>query len=812
MIDRFASALMSTLSSAGMLPASPTTPDEVAEYRALNLIDVPNCPLTTRAYSCDAEGKLAWVNVTFSQMGPGLHRDWTPLLARSLTMRDFFGYAAFRFFSLDETLEVFDSVVGNFGNDGDRFLFTARNLLLRNVTAPNYNMSLFTLVQPALQSCSFTDVLFPCPVPQWLWRCWNATTPPPCLSSHSFGTLGTREIFYCDETKTACSVTCENAGRPCTPPNARDTFFEAGITRITFRLPQIGTADSVAFQTQGIQGILRRVEVFDVADNGTWRVVFARPSPRRFRLTSFVTVTMPRLIISAYRLELEQWYPEDTVRQWSIYRTYWPDEGFKSPPLFICLDPIQSMSSRSMLDESIADSLCVGRVCLPLCETFAPNQDTLFFERSVRAQFLVIEGGNLWTGQLATMTSDNTRVYKLDGRETSVVNVTGVGAFKRVRLVGDPVDVSLPPPTLPNRMGLPGVFVKTYRSTVPTGGVTLSVGDGGGLVAPNGTVVSVARVQNQTFAATDDGAIWQVNGTLWTALAGFTLLILNANEKAPARQLVAVGDRLVVVLAANIKVHDGSKDQLLVNRLVTQTPIDALDVQTGVWYNRLLDHGIAENVSDVDVVRWNATAFAVVDRATREAAVFEWRPFPFALVQCTANTDCRACTTNEANEESCRWCGTRCVSRLTFCLPTESSACVDPTTTTITTLATNVTLTTSVTSTTEIGTTTTASFVSTSLASLATSADSSADSSDPLLPLYIVLGVLGTLVFAAGIAIAVIKVRDLKSRPAAPKAVPMEEPPKAVAVAEKPKPAEFDADARYTQFEPDAEDPRYTSL
>jgi len=211
-------------------------------------------------------------------------------------------------------------------------------------------------------------------------------------------------------------------------------------------------------------------------------------------------------------------------------------------------------------------------------------------------------------------------------------------------------------------------------------------------------------------------------------------------------------------------------------------------------------------------VRWNATAFAVVDRATREAAVFEWRPFPFALVKCTANTDCRACTTNEANEESCRWCGTRCVSRLTFCLPTESSACVDPTTTTTTTLATNVTLTTSATSTTEIGTTTTASFVSTSLASLATSADSSADSSDPLLPLYIVLGVLGTLVFAAGIAIAVIKVRDLKSRPAAPKAVPMEEPPKAVAVAEKPKPAEFDADARYTQFEPDAEDPRYTSL
>jgi hypothetical protein len=812
MIERFASALMSTLSNAGMLPDSPTTPEEVAAYRALNLIDVPNCPLTTQAYSCDEEGKLAWVNVTFSPLSPGLHRDWGSPITRSLTMRNFYGYAAYRFFALDDTLEVIDSVVGNFGNDGDRFLFSARNLLsLRNVTCPNYNMSRFTVVQPVFTSCSFTDVLFPCPVPQWLWRCWNTTTPPPCLSSHTYGTLGTRDLSYCDETKSACSVTCENAGRACTPPNSRDTFFETGISRIFFHLPQLGTADSIGFQTRGTQGILRRVEVFDVAENGTWRVIFARPSPRRFPLTSFVTVTMPRLTISAFRLELEQWFPDDAIRQWSLHRPYWPEAVFKSPPLFICLDSIQSMSSRSMLDESLADSLCVGRVCLPLCEMFVPEQDTLVFERTVKAQFLVIEGGDPWIGgQLVASTSDNTRVYKLDGRETKEVNVTGVGDFKRVRLVGDPVGVSLPPPTLPNRLGLPGVFVKTYRSTVPTGGVTLSVGDGGGLVAPNGTVVSVARVQNQTFAATDDGAIWQVNGTVWTALTGFASLNLNVNEKAPARRLVVVGDRLVVVVAANTKVHDGSRDQLLVNRVVTQTPIDALDVQTGVWYNRLLEHGITKNVSDVDVVRWNATAFAVVDRATREAAVFEWRPFPFALVKCSANTDCRACTTSEANEEPCRWCGTRCVSRLTFCLPTESSACVDPTTTT-TTLTANVSLTTSATSTTEIGTTTTTSFVSTSLASLATSADSGADSSDPLLPLYIVLGVLGALVLAAGLAIAVIKVRDLKSRPA-PKAVPMEEPPKAAAVAEKPKPAEFDADARYTQFEPDAEDPRYTSL
>jgi hypothetical protein len=498
-------------------------------------------------------------------------------------------------------------------------------------------------------------------------------------------------------------------------------------------------------------------------------------SPQRAReqtaASEFEVIYFDRSVLTnRVRLTVEQWYQSHAISAVSIFSSLWPYPARLFIPLLECEDAT-TQNARSMLDDTIADSLCIGRLCQPACD-FAATSFT--FQRTVKAQFLVIEGGNLWTGgQLTTMTSDNTRVYKLDGRETSVVNVTGVGDVKRVRLVGDPVDVSLPPPTLPNRLGLPGVFVKTYRSTVPTGGVTLSVGDGGGLVAPNGTVVSVARVQNQTFAATDDGAIWQVNGTLWTALTGFTSLILNANEKAPARRLIAVGDRLVVVLTANIKVHDGSKDQLLVNRLVTQTPIDALDVQTGVWYNRLLDHGIAKNVSDIDVVRWNATAFAVVDRATREAAMFEWRPFPFALVKCTANTDCRTCTMSEANEEPCRWCGTRCVSRQAMCAPGESSVCVDPTTTSTTT-ATTTTTTATTTSTTSTTTTTPASITtSTTFSSLG----SPAESSDPLLPLYIVLGILGTLVLIAGVVIAVIKLRDLTSKPAPPNDVPMEEAP-----------------------------------
>ena len=547
-------------------------------------------------------------------------------------------------------------------------------------------------------------------------------------------------------------------------------------------------------------GLVNRVEAFDWKLRA-WATVFDS-LPQRARqqsATDFEEIYFRPVLTNRVRLTVEQWFSQlHAIESVLVRFNTWPYTADLPPAVLLC-QVGTTQNAKSMLDESIADSLCIGRLCQPACD-FAATSFT--FQRTVKAQFLVIEGGNLWTGgQLAMMTSDNTRVYKLDGRETSVVNVTGVGDVKRVRLVGDPVGVSLPAPTLPNRLGLPGVFVKTYRSTVPTGGVTLSVGDGGGLVAPSGAVVSVARVQNQTFAATDDGAIWQVNGTVWTALTGFTSLILNANEKAPARRLVAVGDRLVVVVAANVKVHDGSRDQLLVNRVVTQTPIDALDVQTGVWYNRLLEHDIAKNVSDVDVVRWNATAFAVVDRATREAAVFEWRPFPFALVKCSANTDCRACTTSEANEEPCRWCGTRCVSRQAICAPGESSVCVDPTTTTTT--ATTATAT----------ATTTTSTTTTILASIATSTtfsslESRAESSDPLLPLYIVLGILGTLVLIAGIVIAVIKVRDLTSKPAPPpKEVPMQEP-------KKPAAAVFDPNARYSDlgFDADPEDPRYGAL
>jgi hypothetical protein len=255
-----------------------------------------------------------------------------------------------------------------------------------------------------------------------------------------------------------------------------------------------------------------------------------------------------------------------------------------------------------------------------------------------------------------------------------------------------------------------------------------------------------------------------------------------------------VGDRLVVVVAANTKVHDGSREPLLVNRLMIQTPIDALDVQTGAWFNRLLDHGIAKNVSDVDVVRWNATAFAVVDRATREAAVFEWRPFPYALVPCSAGTDCQACLTNEASEELCQWCGTRCVSRNgATCTLAErsivnasSSMCMGPTTTafsTTTTTTTAATTTATATTTTE-PTTASLSTLAPSLSTAVTTSAAVSVSSDSL-TIGLAVGIPIVALALVGVAVAWFVFRKRRQSSASAGSPPVELQDKVPAAAEE---------------------------
>jgi hypothetical protein len=778
----------------GALPWAPATVEETLEWLDAGWnATLPECPgqyvkFPNAQFTCDEDGEVSSFEVFGRYLPPG--ETAGPLVIPRASRGELDGVVMRQSLWLaSDTLVVRNSVFLGTAVTLSPFAWSAhKNLTFDNVTLPFYDPNLSTDDDFLVRTCLFRNVRWKaCPLPRFLWFCHpgfneSSTSAPPCEIAPP--------VEYTErQSCSPCSLVCS----PPPAPGAKcavDGGFKPsvrGFSTIELIYEQPSFALSL---TANNRNLVARIELFSWASL-SWIVVHDQLADRRD--TTNNAFLLPQIFTNRVRLTLELWFDTDVLTLARVDFSDWLSTVVPSPPTLRSVCPAAaSLSARSMVDETVGDSLCINRLCQSPCSYRA----SFTFERAVKAEFLVIEGGSVWTdGQLVMTPSDRTRVYKLDGRVTAFVNVTGVGNTERVRLVGEPVNFALPAPTVPNRLGLPGVFVKTYRSTAPTGGVTLSVGDGGGLVAPNGTVVSVARVRNQTFATTDDGAIWQVNGTLWTALTGFTSLIPNANEKSPARRLVAVGDRLVVVVAANTKVHDGSREPLLVNRLMIQTPIDALDAQTGVWYNRLLDHGIAKNVSDVDVVRWNATAFAVVDRATREAAVFEWRPFPYALVPCSAGTDCQACLTNEASEELCQWCGTRCVSRNgATCTLAErsivnasSSMCMGPTTTafsTTTTTTTTAATTTATATTTTEPTTASLSTLAPSLSTAVTTSAAASVSSDSL-TIGLAVGIPIVALALVGVAVAWFVFRKRRQSSASAGSPPVELQDKVPAAAEE---------------------------
>jgi hypothetical protein len=314
-----------------------------------------------------------------------------------------------------------------------------------------------------------------------------------------------------------------------------------------------------------------------------------------------------------------------------------------------------------MLDETFADSFCLGRMCQFACRS--PLPATRFsFGRMVLAHLLVIVGSeDVWQGgRFVAMTSANTRLYELDGTATDSVLVSGVRNVTHIRLVGDPVLGGLPGPSQVPAIGrLPGVFVKRFEVAVPAGGAILSPIHE--VIIANESTVSTALVRNVTFATTQSGTLWKRDAGDWMLVdAKWTTIATNLGASPVARSLVAVDNRLLVVVSADTNVHDGSVKPLLINRLYVQTPIDALDVSSGHWYADLLQHAIKKNISDIDVVQWNASTFAVVDRVSGNAAVFDWRPFPADNAPiCESFVECESCLATVA----CHWCANRCVAR-----------------------------------------------------------------------------------------------------------------------------------------------------
>ncbi|MBT9560660.1 MAG: hypothetical protein IV100_31840, partial [Myxococcales bacterium] len=353
-----------------------------------------------------------------------------------------------------------------------------------------------------LQTCSFTNVTMRCPVPQQLWRCFgNATVSPPCTPSRTpFYTYRTH-LLRCS-VYGVCDATCFDPvapGHQCPWTNGFRKYLPAtlGFSTIELALGLPNEAKSLYVgSVKSTAGYVAKVELLDWrASPPAWAVVFDRLPVREVGVNTDI-VTLPPILTNRVRVTLEQWLDTDAIDRVDLFTEVWPERAPPPQPRKGKCPTATSTNSRSMLDETIGDSFCLGRVCQMACEYPAANWT---FARVVKARFLVLEGGEQWSGgKLVATPSDETRVYELDGNETDFFNITS--DVRRARLVGDPVTGGLPVPTLPNRLGLPGVLVKTWRRTRPSGGEVVGAGN---ITAPaNETIVSAVTVLNQTFATT----------------------------------------------------------------------------------------------------------------------------------------------------------------------------------------------------------------------------------------------------------------------------------------------------------------------
>jgi hypothetical protein len=751
----------------GVIPDSPRTQTDFQRYVDLNVTRPPECPVSNDVYACDDNAQITFLNATASIGGARSRINRLDVASDLVVIRNFVGVVAF--VGLPYRLHFIDSVWLTSSAIGDEFahrLSQTTEFIFRNVSLPYYDFNV--LIGPtrplSFSRCQFYNVSVNCPVPQWLWPCFNATNvSPPCVNRTTLPPISSfgRELDKCASTYFCDSI--------CTPPQPAlcDLYYKnylpstPGFSTVEIRLFFLAEAISIDFQSN-TDGLLVRIEIWDwfLLD---WIVIDFGATDRTEKQSN---LPLPPVLTNRFRVTFEQWFDTDFVTGLLFYRAM---IGTTAPPIIpkvpLC-PPGESFSERSVLDETLADSLCIGRLCQLSCK----NAVNFTFDRAVVPQLLVIEGGNRWIGaELVSTPSQRTRVYRYNMSTTPINTVTlapEVGVISRIRLIGMPESGGLPSPKLPSRIGLPGIFVKRVVAALPTGFLRVANASSCAAVPLPLGAIAVSSVQaSSVYTYTSNGDLLRcaADGASWineTSSAKLAQLTLNRGAPTPLRKLVAVDRQLLAVVSASNILHDGSVTRALVNRRIVQTSIDVLDVATGVWFNNLLQHDVRRNISDIDLVaNQNGSSFAVVERDSGEATVFDWRPFAFKLIACSENTDCHSCLTNMANVELCRWCGTRCASQQVNCIGNETSTrnvtlCPLVTTTTTTTTPTTAitnTTTTSIATSTETNTSLTNTAVQT--------VGPVNQTADPLIPLYAVLGAVGVLALIVAIGVAVWRFR-----------------------------------------------------
>jgi hypothetical protein len=465
------------------------------------------------------------------------------------------------------------------------------------------------------------------------------------------------------------------------------------------------------------------------------------------------------MLTSRVRLRFESLLLGDVLGAIVLVGALRPIDAYAPPPLCappFALDN-ESMLDETRADSLCVNALCqepcvVGIGAAPAAAA-ADGRRTVSFGVAVASPaFVVVEGdatamlddNAAAVATLVNQTSVNTRVYALRAN-ASHQTLTLVGGDARVRLVGQPLAGDALPSTLPSSLAprVPGLFVKRRAAAtavvVPADGcpvqlISPRVGatcvwsakraifvGGSGDGAPSARVDVFDRAANRwaapltaPFESSNASAALLRDATLFVMTAGvvqrldlesgrwsvpswpLSELALNDGQAAPPRKLVAVGDALLVVIAAFVQpFHDGLRRPLLAGRRVVDTPLDVVVVARDVVYRSLMTHDFDTDIGALDVLPLRNGSFAVARRdGDGHATLFEWRPLAYELQECTEQTACDACINDFRNVESCRWCSAlgQCLARTSSCTPSLLDASMCPILTTVaTTTSTDVT-------------------------------------------------------------------------------------------------------------------------
>eukprot|EP01108_Squamamoeba_japonica_P005666 TRINITY_DN455_c1_g2_i1.p1 TRINITY_DN455_c1_g2~~TRINITY_DN455_c1_g2_i1.p1 ORF type:complete len:511 (-),score=90.34 TRINITY_DN455_c1_g2_i1:177-1709(-) len=401
------------------------------------------------------------------------------------------------------------------------------------------------------------------------------------------------------------------------------------------------------------------------ADTGTWTTVVDRPLPPRRISNDPETFEFGGKLVRSnrFRINLETWLNADVVTGVTVHGLLDEDTLPEIQPTIVCPSSLFTLDQFSTIDERLADSYCVGRACVDVCD------DNVSFDvvDDFQPIFAVVLNDSNWSnGDLIATVSKNTYVYKL--HDASITN----GA---IRLVGE-INVSSPSPV-----------VRVERDRRFPGFFAVRLEDAGEWIddelldIPQSTPVQGAysgvsmldgRARFYSFQAESDVLYsYDVSSDRWRQLqsSGLTPFLLNRNQQAPLRRVAALNNRFVLVVSAWLQArHDGSVDATKVARSLEQAVVDIYDLQQDQWFTAFTTHDIVD-VAQLAIQSVNATQVRIVNKAEQTALVLDFNASDVALIECSSNDHCFTCLENNAerNVEECKWCGSTCINADFLC-------------------------------------------------------------------------------------------------------------------------------------------------